>query len=88
MFKEQLGSVTRTLLTTISGISLGLLVNQFNISSETLQAFLEISEKVMGSMQGLISLLGILIAQGWSLHQKMQKSREIRNLKRGGLYND
>jgi len=87
MFKEQIGSVVRTLLTAGSGVSLGLLVERFEISPETLQAFLEILEKVAGSMQGFLSLLGILIAQGWSLHQKMQKSKEINNLKVGVKYN-
>ena len=87
MFKEQIGSVVRTLLTAGSGVSLGLLVERFEISPETLQAILEILEKVAGSMQGFLSLLGILIAQGWSLHQKMQKSKEINNLKVGVKYN-
>lgn len=86
MFKEQIGSIVRTLLTAGSGVSLGVLVERFEISPETLQAILEICEKVMGSMQGFISLLGIVIAQGWSLHQKMQKLKEINNLKVGAQY--
>jgi hypothetical protein len=88
MFKEQMGSIARTLLTAGSGVSLGLLVESFDISPETLSGILEFLEKMTGSMQGFLSLLGILIAQGWSLHQKMQKSREINKLKVEATYND
>ncbi len=87
MFKEQIGSIARTLLTAGSGVSLGLLVERFEVPPETLQLILELLEKVVGSMQGFLSLLGILIAQGWSLHQKMKKSKEIKGLKVGGQYN-
>ncbi len=89
MPKEQIGSIVRTLLTAGSGISLGLLVERFDVTPETLQAFLEMIERLIGSMQGLLSLLGIVVAQGWSLYQKMQKSEEIKLLKNEEAhYND
>jgi|GEM_PF-3333771 len=88
MSKEQIGSIARTLLTAGSGISLGLLVDRFDVTPEALQAILELMERMMGSIQGFLSLLGILVAQGWSLHQKIQKSKEIKNLKKGAQYND
>ncbi len=88
MSKEQMGSIVRTLLAAGSGISLGLLVDYFETTPESLQFYLELAEKLVGSLQGLLSLLGIVIAQGWSLHQKMQKSIEIKNLKMETYYND
>ena len=88
MSKEQMGSVARTLLAAGSGISLGLLVDHFEISYESLQSYLELEEKIVSSLHGVLSVLGILIAQGWSLHQKMQKSSKINTIKKEIQYND
>lgn len=88
MPKEQMGSVARTLLAAGSGVSLGLLVDHFEVSPESLQSYLMLLEKFSNSLQGVLSLLGIVIAQGWSLHQKMKKRLEINNLKEEVNYND
>ena len=88
MSKEHVGSVARTLLAAGSGVSLGLLVDYFQISPESLEAWLALAEKLASSLQGVLSVLGIIIAQGWSLHQKMKKSKEINTLKLEKQYND
>ena len=88
MAKEKMGSIARTLLAAGSGISLGLLVDHFEITAETLQAGLELAEKLMSSVQGILSLLGIIVAQGWSLHHKIRKEDEIKSLKEEIQYND
>lgn len=88
MAKEHMGSIARTLLASGSGISLGLLVNHFEITPETLQSALGLAEKLISSLQGILSVLGIVIAQGWSLYQKMKKSNEISQLKKEAYYND
>lgn len=80
MAKEYFGSVTRTLIQVGSGLSLGLLVSHFDVTPETLETALHIAEKIVGSLQGIISIAGIIITQGWSLHQKMTQNQEIRNL--------
>ncbi len=88
MVKEQMGSIARTLLAAGSGISLGLLVNHFEITAETLHSVLLLAEGLMNSMQGVLSVLGIVTAQGWSLYQKMQENSEIKSLKKEIYYND
>lgn len=88
MAKEKMGSIARTLLAAGSGISLGLLVDHFEITAETLKSGLELAEKLMSSVQGILSLLGIFVAQGWSLYQKIKKETEIESLKKEIQYND
>ena len=88
MAKEEMGSVARTLLATGSGMSLGLLVDHFGVTPETLQSLLELAERLVGTTQGVLSLMGIVIAQGWSLHQKMKKTKEIKLLQEEVHYNE
>ncbi|MFP4098747.1 MAG: hypothetical protein ACLFU1_08195 [Alphaproteobacteria bacterium] len=88
MAKEEMGSVARTLLAAGSGVSLGLLVDNFDVTPETLGSALMFVEQLIGSLQGFLSVLGIVVAQGWSLYHKMKKSSEISNLRKEVYYND
>jgi hypothetical protein len=85
---EVMGSVTRTLVSAVAGIGIGLLVDKFQVTPDTVEHLLVILEKVVDSLQGLLSILAIVVVQGWSIHQKMAKNKQLTELKKEIKYND
>ena len=85
---EYLGSVTRTIAAAIMGGVIGHAVQEYNITPETLESILTITEKVLNSVYTIGSLVGLAVVQGWSVHQKMTKNNEINTLKKEIKYND
>jgi hypothetical protein len=77
MAKEVMGSVTRTLVSAVAGVGIGLLVDKFQVTPDTVEHLLIILEKIVDSLQGLLSILAIVIVQGWSIHQKMAKNKQL-----------
>jgi len=88
MANEVMGSVTRTVVSAAAGLFMGLAVEGFEITPDMLETILNALQKIADSLQGLLSLLTIVLVQGWSIYQKMDKNKQLTKLKKEIKYND